>query len=83
MTAIVSLQLAFICLLLLTALEPQVLLFSMMGTQHARILQGHFNGIELVIHRSKLYDFQHENAALLEFFAQLFLSSPAGETKPE
>lgn len=83
MTAIVSLQLAFICLLLLTALEPQVLLFSMMGTQHARILQAHFNGTELVIHRSTLYDFRHDDAALLELFAQWFLSSPVGETKPE
>ncbi|KAJ9244240.1 hypothetical protein DTO169E5_1845 [Paecilomyces variotii] len=60
-----------------------VLLFSMMGTQHARILQAHFNGTELVIHHSKLYDFRYEDAVLLELFAQWFISSPVGETGPE
>ncbi|KAL2005981.1 hypothetical protein VTN00DRAFT_9635 [Thermoascus crustaceus] len=60
-----------------------VLLFSMMGTQHARILQAHFNGTELVIHHSELYDFRHDNTVLLELFAQWFLSSPVGNTKPE
>lgn len=51
-----------------------------MGTQHARILQAHLNGTELVIQQSKLYDFRHEDVELLEFFAQWFLSSPVGDT---
>ncbi|KKA22961.1 hypothetical protein T310_3012 [Rasamsonia emersonii CBS 393.64] len=59
-----------------------VLLFSVMG-HHARILQAHFDGNELVVQCSKLYSFEHEQDAPLDFFAQWFLSAPTGKTTPE
>ncbi|KAL1866958.1 hypothetical protein Plec18167_008891 [Paecilomyces lecythidis] len=62
------------------AIHP-ALLFSIMGPQQARMLQGHMDGAKLVIQRSELYDFRHEDVDVLYSFAQWFLSSPVGNTE--
>ncbi|KAJ9199471.1 hypothetical protein C8Q69DRAFT_441138 [Paecilomyces variotii] len=56
-----------------------VLLFSMMGVQHVRILQAYMDSSTLVIQKSKLYDCRHKNSGLLDFLIAWFLSSPTGE----
>ncbi|KAJ9319423.1 hypothetical protein DTO271D3_192 [Paecilomyces variotii] len=56
-----------------------VLLFSMMGVQHVRILQAYMDRSTLVIQKSKLYDCRHKNSGLLDFLIAWFLSSPTGE----
>ncbi|KAJ9269276.1 hypothetical protein DTO212C5_4548 [Paecilomyces variotii] len=56
-----------------------VLLFSMMGVQHVRILQAYMDRSMLVIQKSKLYDCRHKNSGLLEFLIAWLLSSPTGE----
>jgi hypothetical protein len=46
------------------------------------MLQGYFDGKNLVLHYSKLYDFRHEKDAPLNLFAQWTLSHPIGQTAP-
>lgn len=41
-----------------------------MGPQHGRILQAYFDGSELVIYKSKLYDFKNEETAPVKLFLQ-------------
>lgn len=45
-------------------------MFSFMGPQHGRILQVYFDGSELVIYKSKLYDFKNEETAPVKLFLQ-------------
>jgi hypothetical protein len=59
----------------------QVLLFSFMGPQHGRILQGHFDGKRLVVYHSELYDFRHEKNAPVKLFAMWSLCNPIDDTK--
>ncbi|KAL1987892.1 hypothetical protein VTN96DRAFT_1876 [Rasamsonia emersonii] len=58
-----------------------VLLFSYMGPQHGRILQGHFDGDNLVVRYSKLYDFRKKNNYVVKLFTQWLLCHPTGNTK--
>lgn len=58
----------------------QVLLFSIMGPQHARIIQGHINGNELVVYYTKFHDFRYKKNAPMDFFAQWYYCKPTGQT---
>ncbi|KAL1970745.1 hypothetical protein VTN77DRAFT_2579 [Rasamsonia byssochlamydoides] len=58
-----------------------VLLFTYMKPRHGRILQGHFDGNELVVYYSKLYDFTEKNSEARKLFMQWQFSEPTGETK--
>ncbi|GAD92742.1 hypothetical protein ANI_1_426054 [Paecilomyces variotii No. 5] len=64
----------------ITGCERQpVLLFSGMGPQHLRLIQAHWDGQELVIQKSKLYDLRHKDDKLLDFLAAWFSSRPVGD----
>ncbi|PWY84811.1 hypothetical protein BO70DRAFT_334717 [Aspergillus heteromorphus CBS 117.55] len=56
-----------------------VLLFSM-NRWHPRAIEAYFDGQELLIRRTKPYDFTFLNAAGLTTFAQWFLGDPIGDT---
>lgn len=51
-------------------------MISLMRPQHARIIEGYFDGKELVISKSPLYDFTREEQALLRLFARNLFSRP-------
>ncbi|KAL1848046.1 hypothetical protein Plec18170_008221 [Paecilomyces lecythidis] len=61
--------------------EIQVLMFSMMGPRHIRILHAHWNGFQLIIQRSPLHDLRHEDEAVLKMLSRWFLSMPTGDTR--
>ncbi|OAX77498.1 hypothetical protein ACJ72_08203 [Emergomyces africanus] len=42
-----------------------VLLFSVVGMHHIRVLEAYFNGKELVVRATELYDLEHQNHKLL------------------
>ncbi|QVM12355.1 hypothetical protein D8B26_006985 [Coccidioides posadasii str. Silveira] len=42
-----------------------VLLFSVVGMHHVRILEAYFNGKQLMVHSTKLYDLEQQNHELL------------------
>jgi len=52
-----------------------------MGPQHARILQGHFDAKNLIVHFTKLYDFRRKDNETIKLFARWFLCHPTGETR--
>lgn len=52
-----------------------------MGPQQGRILHAHFDGKELAVRCSKLYDFRHQDNETLKPFAQWSLCRPVGETR--
>ncbi|KAL1983501.1 hypothetical protein VTN96DRAFT_10322 [Rasamsonia emersonii] len=52
-----------------------------MKPRQARILQGHFDGNELIVHCGKLYDFSEKNDEARKLFMQWQLSRPVGKTK--
>ncbi|PYI00690.1 hypothetical protein BO78DRAFT_401893 [Aspergillus sclerotiicarbonarius CBS 121057] len=56
-----------------------VLLFSM-NRRHPRVLEAYFDGRELVIRRTKAYDFTFMNAAGFKTFAQWWVGNPVGDT---
>ncbi|RHZ64518.1 hypothetical protein CDV55_107152 [Aspergillus turcosus] len=60
-----------------------VMLFSFMSNIQGRILQGYFDGREVVIRKTKLYDFfpREEMDASTEVFLQWMASTPCGDTK--
>lgn len=49
-----------------------------MGPQHGRILQAYFNGANLIIKYSRLYDFRQKNVEALKLFARWALCEPQG-----
>ncbi|UCK57228.1 hypothetical protein AFCA_000164 [Aspergillus flavus] len=57
-----------------------VLMISLMRPQHARIIEGYFDGKELVISKSPLYDFTREEQALLRLFARNLFNFIINET---
>ncbi|RJE24325.1 hypothetical protein PHISCL_03330 [Aspergillus sclerotialis] len=58
-----------------------VLVLSFMGHRQARVLQAHYNGDELVIHKTQLFDFtkKKDNDALL-LLSRWAASSAVGDT---
>lgn len=54
-----------------------------MGRQHARILQAHFDGTDLIVLKSKLFDFRTKDDEALALFAQWAYSEPVGNTRRE
>lgn len=58
-------------------------MFSFMSNLKGRILQAYFDGCEVVIRKTKLYDFfpREEMDASTEVFLQWMASTPYGDTK--
>lgn len=52
-----------------------------MGPQHGRILQAYFDGEELVIYKSVLYDFTRRKNAPVNLFIQHLANTAVGEIK--
>ncbi|KAE8309965.1 hypothetical protein BDV41DRAFT_566890 [Aspergillus transmontanensis] len=57
-----------------------VLLFSIVGPQHARIIEAIFDGSNLVLRTTKLFDLRYKNMQGLNDFAEYFLGPPIGDT---
>ncbi|PKY01058.1 hypothetical protein P168DRAFT_284606 [Aspergillus campestris IBT 28561] len=58
-----------------------VLIISFMGPRHARMLQAHYDGSELIIHKTVLYDFTGDrNVKALSLFSRWAASSGIGST---
>ena len=52
-----------------------------MVPRHARLLQAYYNGHELVIHKTELFDFTKEkNTDALLVFTRFLASDPTGDT---
>ncbi|KAK2762226.1 hypothetical protein FQN54_001236 [Arachnomyces sp. PD_36] len=58
-----------------------VLLVSILGKQQIRIIEGHFDGTNIIVRYSKLYDFREEKSAPVKFLLRWFLCTPTGNTK--
>ncbi|OJI83289.1 hypothetical protein ASPTUDRAFT_124473 [Aspergillus tubingensis CBS 134.48] len=56
-----------------------VLVFSLMGLQ-ARVIEAFFQGQELIIRPTKLYDFSHGNPSAFKTFTQWYMGRPIGDT---
>ncbi|QMW36679.1 hypothetical protein G4B84_012208, partial [Aspergillus flavus NRRL3357] len=56
-----------------------VLLFSL-NRRHPRVIEAYFDGLELLVRRTKPYDFTFLNAAGFKTFAQWLLGNPIGDT---
>ena len=72
-------------LLMLLFLRPtgshlQILVFSLMGTQHVRILQAHFDGSTLIRLKSKTLDLTTRDDEALDLLGQWYCSDPVGNT---
>ncbi|KAK6813178.1 hypothetical protein RU639_010998 [Aspergillus parasiticus] len=57
-----------------------ILVFSLMGTQHVRILQAHFDGSTLIILKSKTLDLTTRDDEALDLLGQWYCSDPVGNT---
>lgn len=58
----------------------QVILLSFVGPRHGRILQTHYDGINLVLRKSKLFDLRSKDFDALKLFARWWCASPVGHT---
>ncbi|RAQ70177.1 hypothetical protein COH20_001149 [Aspergillus flavus] len=57
-----------------------ILVFSLMGTQHVRILQAHFDGSTLIRLKSKTLDLTTRDDEALDLLGQWYCSDPVGNT---
>ncbi|OGM46183.1 hypothetical protein ABOM_004860 [Aspergillus bombycis] len=57
-----------------------VLLFSIVGPQHARIIEATFDGSNLNLRSTKIFDLRYKNVQGLKDFAEYYLGPPIGDT---
>ncbi|KAE8321349.1 hypothetical protein BDV39DRAFT_185972 [Aspergillus sergii] len=57
-----------------------ILVFSVMGPQHVRILQAHFDGSALIILKSKLFDLRNRNDEATDLLGQWYCSDLVEKT---
>ncbi|KAJ5577956.1 uncharacterized protein N7459_006920 [Penicillium hispanicum] len=65
---------------LLEHMMAPVLLFSLMGPQHARAIEAYYDGKNLILRTTKLYDFRTKNVQGLKDFAEWYRGNPIGDT---
>ncbi|OGM39297.1 hypothetical protein ABOM_011967 [Aspergillus bombycis] len=58
-----------------------VLLYSIMGPEQIRVLEAYFNGKNLIIRKTKLYDMKQEDMATVDLLTRWWLGFAVGETK--
>ncbi|PYI21027.1 hypothetical protein BO99DRAFT_95719 [Aspergillus violaceofuscus CBS 115571] len=58
-----------------------VMLYSLMYPQQLRVLEAYFDGQDLVVSSTKLYDMRNEDTESLKWFLQWWLGPPVGDTK--
>lgn len=57
-----------------------MLVVSLMGPRHARVLEADFDGAILTIRASKLYDFTRKNTDAAQLLARYWLGGACGQT---
>ena len=57
------------------------MIFSFMNHCRGRIIQGYYDGHEVVLRKSKLFDFSNPKTAPFELFVRHLASAPAGDTE--
>lgn len=55
----------------------------MMGLRHARVLEAHYDGRNLSICATKLYDFTKKNSEAVTLFTQYWFGGACGQTRSE
>lgn len=65
---------------LLGHMMAPVLLFSLMGPQHARAIEAYHDGQHLILRTTKLYDFRTMNLQGVKDFAEWWRGNPIGDT---
>ncbi|RAK96359.1 uncharacterized protein BO80DRAFT_392121 [Aspergillus ibericus CBS 121593] len=58
-----------------------VMLYSLVGPQHLRVLEAYFNGKNLIIGQTKLYDMRAKDMATIDLLTRWWLGFAKGETK--
>ncbi|KAB8257904.1 hypothetical protein BDV32DRAFT_126626 [Aspergillus pseudonomiae] len=58
-----------------------VLLYSIMGPQQIRVLEAYFDGKNLIIRKTKLYDMKQEDMETVDLLTRWWLGFAVGETK--
>ncbi|KAB8225398.1 hypothetical protein BDV33DRAFT_198779 [Aspergillus novoparasiticus] len=58
-----------------------VMLYSVMGPQQLRVLEAYFNGKNLIIRKTKLYDMKQEDTTTVDLLTRWWLGFAVGETK--
>ncbi|KAE8335339.1 hypothetical protein BDV24DRAFT_171433 [Aspergillus arachidicola] len=58
-----------------------VMLYSIMGPQQLRVLEAYFNGKNLIIRKTKLYDMKQEDTATIDLLLRWWFGFAVGETK--
>lgn len=57
------------------------MVFSFMNHCRGRIIQGYYDGHEVVLRKSKLFDFSNAKTAPFELFVRHLASAPVGDTE--
>ncbi|OJJ87908.1 uncharacterized protein ASPGLDRAFT_42974 [Aspergillus glaucus CBS 516.65] len=61
-----------------------ILLISFMGPRHARMPQAHYDGSNVIIYKTELYDFTKDRSVkALTLFSRWAASSGVGDTRPK
>ena len=68
-------------LVLPSSLLQQIIVISFMNHYHGRIIQGYYDGHEVVLRKSKLFDFSNAETAPFELFVRHLASAPVGDTE--
>ncbi|KAE8153053.1 hypothetical protein BDV25DRAFT_137294 [Aspergillus avenaceus] len=58
-----------------------VMVYSVMGPAHLRVLEAYYNGQHLVVRKTELYDMRDFNPALITLLTKWWLGYAVGETK--
>lgn len=56
------------------------MVFSLVGPQHARVIEAYLEGHTLVVRPTKLYDLRTKDEATLKMFAQWYFGKPRAPT---
>ncbi|PWY87804.1 hypothetical protein BO94DRAFT_565698 [Aspergillus sclerotioniger CBS 115572] len=57
-----------------------VMLYSLMGPHHLRVLEAYYNGVNLVVRKTKLYDMKEYDEKTLELLTRWWLGHAVGDT---
>ena len=68
-------------LVLPSSLLRQIMVFSFMNHCRGRIIQGYYDGHEVVLRKSKLFDFSNAETAPFDLFVRHLASAPVGDTE--
>ncbi|PKY07513.1 hypothetical protein P168DRAFT_97567 [Aspergillus campestris IBT 28561] len=57
-----------------------VMVYSIMGLEHLRVLEAYYNGERLIVRKSRLYDMREYNPGQLDLLTRWWLGYAVGET---